>query len=479
MTEKVCAGPRPTNTLLRRTQNSRQTGRLNALGGSESQLETTTSIGYNVRYGTLGSSSDSFHRGEPRPKRPKLEVQPNSQNTPHIVDGSDEADQIMKDDDVVQVKHLNKVPGGDTSEKTKPVLSRGSSRPTDENTFNSPPQEEYCAVEKLMDSSLPKRKRRKRRHKDRNHDNPATEGSSSTSSKSESIEILDSELTTDPIVKVAYKGTANLLPSRRYQPASKPNLGRSTADRSPYFQLPTPQGLVKPMEQSIKVEGRPSATEPRLRDQYRDSNGRQRGDADSADELLVAEPNAGTLSPVKSARSQSPTKISHSVRTHRLSIEDELAGPRPAQSIIKPSVFTKVANNGARSKVRTNHRNYPGEKPAPWDLELRAYNFHGRTYKHNSLALVYNDSEKSYDIHESGVNLAKQFPDLRIRPNKLHKIRWALEGTKMRFQSSKTVDVDNVLDIELFEEKDIQTLTGALQGHGNFDVKGETRLVLP
>ncbi|KAL8905095.1 MAG: hypothetical protein Q9171_006814 [Xanthocarpia ochracea] len=473
--QQVYAGPRPTNTLSRRTQISRQTGRLNALGGSESQLETTTSIGYNVRYGTLEHSSDSFHRGEPHHKRLKLEVQPNSQNTPQIVDGSDEADQIMRDDDVVQVKHINKVAGDDTSDKIKPVVSRGSSRPTDENAFTSPRQEEYRAIEKLMDSSLPKRKRRKRRHKDRNHDNPATEASLSTSSKSESIEILDSELTTDPIVKVAYKGTANLLPSRRYHTASKPNLGRSTADRSPYFQIPTPQGLVQPKEQSVKVEGRPSATEARLRDKYRDSNGRQRGDADSADELLVAEPNTGTLSPVKSTRSQSPTKISQSVRTRRLSIEDELAGPRPAQSIIKPSVFTKVANNGARSKVRTNQGNYPGEKPAPWDLELHAYNFQGRTHKHNSLALVYNESEKSYDIHESGVNLARHSPDLRIRPNKLHKIRWAFEGTKMRFQSSKTVDVDNVLDIELCEEKDIQRLTEALQGHGNFDVKGESR----
>ncbi|KAL8772792.1 MAG: hypothetical protein Q9209_002137 [Squamulea sp. 1 TL-2023] len=470
---QVQAGPRPTNTLSRGV--SRVSRGLNGVYQGGRQLETIGSTGFNVKSNSSESRPETFHFGEPRQKRRKLDQQHNSQKTPQLVDGSDEADQLMKDDDVVQVKHVTKLQDDENLEISKPSIKWGTSRPPDPNFSSSSQRGEYHAVEDLMNSSVKKSKRHKNRHRNGTQDTSATEGSSFASSKSESLEMLDTDLTASPIAKPVYQGTAYLHPSRRSQTASKSDPGRSAADRSPFFPPHTPEASINSKEQPRKIAGGSSATEPRMRDQYRDSDGRQRGGADSADELDNAEPNSRALSPVKSARSKSPTKIGQSIPTHRLSIKDQLKDPRPAQSNIKPFIFTKAAKNGSRLQVTPYHAKYPDEKPAPWNMPLRAYNSQGQTHKDDGLGLVYNESEKSYDIHCSGNNLAKRQRNLQIRPHKLQRIRWALEGTKMRFESSLTAGVDNVLDVELCTQKDVQTLNKALQEGGSFKVKEELR----
>ncbi|KAL8781954.1 MAG: hypothetical protein Q9213_005793 [Squamulea squamosa] len=469
---QVQAGPRPTNTLSRSV--STVSRGLNGVYQGGRQLETIATAGFNVKSISSESRSETLHLSEPRPKRRKLDQQHNSQNTPQLVEGSDEADQLMRDDDVVQVKHVTKLPDDENPESSKPSIKWGASRPPDPNASSGTPRGEYHAVEDLMNSSVKKAKRHKNRPRNGTQDASATEGSSFASSKSESIEMLDTELTENPIVKPVYQGTANLHPSRRSQVASKPNPGRSAADRSPYFPHTTPKASINPKEQPRKVT-RGSTTETRMRDQYRDSDGRQRGGADSADELDHAEPNSRALSPVKSARSTSPSKIGQSVPTHRHSIKDQLHDPRAAQRNIKPSVFTKAAKNGSRLQVTPYHAKYPDEKPAPWNISLRAYNSQGQTHEDDGLGLVYNESELSYDIHCNGNNLAKRQRNLQIRLHKLQRVRWAMEGTKMRFESSITAGVDNVLDIELCTQKDVQTLNEVLQRSGNFKVKGEYR----
>ncbi|KAI4261035.1 MAG: hypothetical protein L6R42_003758, partial [Xanthoria sp. 1 TBL-2021] len=469
-------GPRPTNTLSRGVLNSRHTASrgLHAPRTVGRQLETGTTAGYNVKSSTLEYGLDLYYPGEPRPKRRKLEPEPNSQNTPQIVDGSDEADQIMIDDDVVQVKHATEPLRDELLGNIKPVVMLGSSKPTQPDAIGGRSQGEFRTVENLMNSSLPKSKKHKNRQRNGTHDIPVTERSSFASSKSESVELLDTELNADPIAKVPYRGTAYLHPSRRSEMASKANLGRSTTNRSPHFLLPTSEkALIKHENQQKKGTRGSPPTGSRLRDQYRDSDGKQRGGADSPDELDIAEPNSRALSPVKSARFQSPSKISQPDPTRRLSLEDELDNPQPAQSDIKPSIFTGVANNGSRSKVTT----YLGEKQPPWSMPLHAYNFRGQTHRNDGLALVYNDTEKSYEIRCSGTNLAKYHSDLQIRPDKLQRIYWAQEGTKMRFQSSKIVGLDNVLDIEVCRQKDVQTLNAVLQERSNLLVKGEPRTI--
>lgn len=475
-TLQVYRGPRPTNTLSRGALNSKHTASrgLHAPRQLGLQLDTATTAGYNVRSSTLEYSLDTSYLAEPRPKRRKVEPEPNSQNTPQIVDESDEADQIMMADDARQVKHVTKSLGDQLPGNDKPVVKWRGSEPTSPNAFGRRSGEEFRAVENLMDSSLPKNRKHRNRQKNAIRDMPVTEGSSFASSKSESVELLDTELNADLRTKVPYRGTANLHPSRRSEMASKASLGHSTANRSPHFPFPASETtLSKHQNQEIKRTRGSLATGSRLRDQYRDSDGKQRGGADSPDELGVAGPNSRALSPVKSARFQSPSKISQSDLTRRHSSEDELENLQPAQSDIKPSVFTGVANNGSRSKVATYH----GEKQAPWSIPLRAYNFQGQTHNNDGLALVYNENEKSYEIRCSGTNLAKLNLDLQIRPNKLQQIHWAREGTKMRFQSSKIVGLDPVLDIDSCNQKDVQTLNAVLQERSNFLVKGETRSV--
>ncbi|KAL8646681.1 MAG: hypothetical protein Q9226_006756 [Calogaya cf. arnoldii] len=471
-TLQVPGGPRPTNTL----SNPRQTASRVASAPRHvgRQLETTTTVGNNVKCSTLEYEWESGHLREPRPKRRKLGPEPeiNSQNTPQIVDESDEADQIMKEDDVVQVKHVTRPLGEDFREIGKPIVNGGSSKPTRPYAQNGQSQREFQAVETLMDSSQQKSRKHRSRHKNGAYDVLAMEGSSFASSKSESFEILDSEPTAEASAKGAYKGTANLYPSRRSQMTSEANTGRSTTERSSYFPAPTSdKASIKHEDQLRSGKAHSPASEARLRDQYRDSDNKRRGSAESPDELVIAEPNSRTLSPIKSARLQSPSKISQPESARRHSIEDELGNSNPTPSDIKPSGFTRVAKKGPRSNVTIYH----GEKQAPWGMPLRSYNFRGQTCMDDGLALVYNDNEKSYEIHCSGMNLAKIHPDLRIRPKKLQRILWAQEGTKMRFQSSKVVDMDEVLDLEVCNQKDVQTLNACLQENGSIFSKGIDR----
>ncbi|KAL8851226.1 MAG: hypothetical protein Q9221_003857 [Calogaya cf. arnoldii] len=464
---QVPGGPRPINTLSRGGPNSSQTASRVASAPRHvgRQLETISSVGNNVKCSTVEYDWGSGHLREPRPKRRKLGPEPkiNSQNTPQIVDESDEADQIMRDDDVVQVKHVTRPLGENVREIGKPIVDGGSSKPTRPYAQNGQSQREYQAVENLMDSSQQNSRKHRSRHKNGAYDVPAMEGSSFASSKSESVEILDSEPTAEASAKGAYKGTANLFPSRRSQMTSEANTGRSIAERSSYFPAPTSdKASINHEDQLRRGKARSPASETRLRDQYRDSDNKRRGSAESPDELVIAEPNSRALSPIKSARVQSPSKISQPESARRHSIEDELGNSNLAKSDIKSSNFTGVAKNGPRLKGTAYH----GEKQAPWGMPLRSYNFRGQTHTDDGLALVHNDTGNSYEIHCSGMNLAKRCPDLQIRPQKLQHITWAQDGTKMRFQSSKMVDMDNVLDLELCNQKDVQTLNMYIQKQG-------------
>ncbi|KAL8799282.1 MAG: hypothetical protein Q9182_006019 [Xanthomendoza sp. 2 TL-2023] len=470
-------GPQPTNTLARDVPTSQPSVNhgLARLPRGRRELDTFTSAGGNVRCSTLGYIPNSSSLREPRSKRRKVDHPHNSQHTPWIMDGSDDADQLMLDDNEVQFRHVVKVPDDEQAEKKKPSTSQGTSHPTERNAFGSRSSREYYGVEDMMGSMVPNSKQRKKQQMHRARNGSATAGSSFASSPSDSIE-MDLELvTTKTATKPAYRGTANLHPPRRPQAPSESIHGRSTADRSPYFPPPTAIKSINIDRKPTKSEGKSSPTRASLRSQSRDETDKPSGEAHhtSSDELSVAEPNSMALSPVKPARLQSPTKSSHSDPIHPASFVDELDDPRSAQGDIKPSIFTKVANNGTRSRIRTHQGSYPNEKQAPWSIPLRAYNFQGTRHEDDSLGLVYNDGAKSYDIHCSGSNLAIRNFELRIQPRKLQNIRWEYGGTKMRFRSSKTGSVDNVLDIELDAEKDVQTLNDALQQEISIDVKGE------
>ncbi|KAL8870399.1 MAG: hypothetical protein Q9174_003552, partial [Haloplaca sp. 1 TL-2023] len=456
-------GPRPRNTLSGGVPNVNTTKKPSGPQSSGRMLDTNFSIGHNVRASTLEFDQDAFSSRQPPPKRQKLDVPHNSQRTPHVVDGSDDEDQLMAE--VVSVRVVPKVLGKPKVNGTQRSSFSESTGSAERKHLLSPSVSAFRTVEDLARSSLSKR-RSKNRHRERGHYASATPRSSFASSHSDTSEVIDVDNVQNPIVATKYTGTANL--HRKHMKTD------GNGHRSPYFLSSKTCGpnKVKPMPDAGEVE-LPS-TSPRLSNQFRDTGGRTRGlqGSISSDELLTADPNPRALSPVKSNRSQSPGKtLCPKPDVH--GTQGKSQHNEPGRSNIKPSIFTKPATDGKKLGFLDHQKEYPQEEPAPWNLQVRAYNLRGKTYKDDNIALVYSDSEDTYDIHQDGINRAKEFPELRLRPNKLQKILFAMGGTKMRFQSSKTGTIDNVVDLELYTERDVKTLNAMLQQSRALLVKGE------
>ncbi|KAL8696545.1 MAG: hypothetical protein Q9201_007607 [Fulgogasparrea decipioides] len=471
---QMLAGPRPMNTLSRGATDPRQPLRSSWNGlpqGNRARLETATSSGNNVKVCTLEFDHDSLLSNGPRPKRQKLEPQRNSQNTPQVLDGSEDEDQLMMDD-IVGIRHVSQAPKDSAPHAANHSLhSENISRTERRDTGIR----EYKNVETLMDSSLPRNNKRRNRQRHGTHDASTTPRSSFASSPSDSIEVLNVDNAQNPVVKTRYRGTANLHPTQKSQAISNGSGGHDTGNRSPHFALPNDTKSTGARLEVNELQHGLPAPQIRLTETFRDTNGKIRGGTESisSDELFTAVSNPRALSPLKSTRSPSPVKIPQADTSIPV-MDDESPDSRPAQSNIRPSTFTKATKTRAHSASRTFQSDYREEKPAPWSISLQAYNFHGQTHKDDSLGLVYNENNKSYEIHHNGANLAKRYPELRIQPAKLLRIFWALDGTKMRFQSCKTGNIDNVLDLEMCKEKDVQELNAMLQESAKMAVKGET-----
>lgn len=378
--------------------------------------------------------------------------------------------------DYASIRHVSP-----TSKNAKPIESKST---TSRGTDNYTPQEgawttglpQYKVIEKRMDSSLPNKKHRDRA-KRKARDTSGTPGSSLASSQSDSLQLLESTIDLKPPNKPAYQGTANLHPPRPSQATRKGNSGRSTGDRSPHFLVPsTAPKVADPNTVTGAASAASASTEAPLRNQYRDTAGKRRGGADqsSSDELLTAGSNSRALSPVKTLRSQTPSKSGKASPGPSL-IDDDPIEEQPIQSNIRPVTFTRLVNKEARTSSRTKQGNDVRRNSSIWSLPLKFYCSQGHVHKEDDLRIVYTESDKSYDIHSGTLNLAKTNPELRIHPKKLIKVSWALEGTKMRFESSKIRNVDNVLDIDLCHERDVQAFTAVVQESGSLRVKGEPR----
>ncbi|KAL8711449.1 MAG: hypothetical protein Q9220_004107 [cf. Caloplaca sp. 1 TL-2023] len=434
------------------------------------QLDTRTSTGNNVRFSTLEFEGDSFLSQLPPTKRRKTEPQPSSQNTPLVVECSGDEDQLGVED-VVKGRHILR----DNEDATSVVNpSQASSKPSQRNALSGIPLQEHRMVEKLMRTSIPNSRQRKNRDRKRYRDSSGTPKSSHASSLSDPIEVVDGVKSHNPVIKTSYKGTAESQLSPELQGTGQDAPRRSTEYRSLHF--PQPLMLRSNMqESSAMVAGsRSPAISNDLRNQYRDSNGDLRGHRTSAssDELTATDPNTRALSPVKSLRPKSPQISPQPDSLPKALPEHGSKVDRILDSDIRPSTFIDSGKTAAKSSSRTVQEISAHEEPAPWNVSLRAYLFQGKTYEEDGLGLVYKDSTKSYDIHCSGVNLAKDHPQLQIRPPKLQKVFFALYGTKMRFESSKTGTLDNVLDVDLGSKDDVQLLNAVLQENGSLYVKG-------
>ncbi|KAL8936748.1 MAG: hypothetical protein Q9216_004767 [Gyalolechia sp. 2 TL-2023] len=478
---KVPTGPRPTNTLSRAAIPSQQhigSQFRRPSQGILHQLETRTSAGDNLRRGSPELGNNDLFTNERLPKRQKLDLPRNSQNTPHILDGSDDEDQLMTD--YASIRHIPTTSKPAIPLEPKAMTEGGNSNPIDRDGRWTTGVIQYKHVEKRMDSSLPNSKKRRDREKRKARGYSCTPRSSLASSQSDSIELLDNKNFSKPPVKAAYQGTANLYPSRASQASQKGIPRRSTGDRSPYFPLSsTASQAVDHNTSRSDLSVALASNEAPLRDLYQDTDGKRRSGADhsSSDELVTAGSNSRALSPVKTIRPQTPNKNGQTSPGPSL-IEDDPIEEQPVESNIRPATFTRSVNKEARGSSGADRRNHVQGNSCVRSLPLDAYYSQGNVHKDDGLMIVYNVSDESYDIYRDAFNLANTNPELRLHPKKLNRIYWAREGRKMRFESSKIGNVDNTLDLELRHEKDVPEFTEVLQGPRSIFVKGEARAIM-
>ncbi|KAL9596492.1 MAG: hypothetical protein Q9219_005753 [cf. Caloplaca sp. 3 TL-2023] len=443
------------------------------------QLQTTTSAGDNVRQLSPELGHDSLSTSERRTKRRKLDPQYNSQKTPHVLDESEDESQLLTDD-IIRIRHVSPTAQGIKSAESQSLASHERSKDIIPDGSWTNCVKEYRDVEKLMANALPNDKKRRDREKRKARGKSRTPRSSFASSPTESVETLDKNSPPKLLVKANHHGAANLDPLQAFQTLKKETTGRTTGYRSPHFPSRKPAEIHNPnAKMDDPIDGLPSS-DVQLRNQFRDTSGRRRSGADqsSADELMTAESNSRALSPVKTARSQTPAKDSQRHSPIPSSIDDGPFEIQTTRSNIKPAAFTAPVNEVTLAASRSYQRGDVQEKPPPWSLPLHAYYSRGKISDVDGLGLVYNENNQSYDIYHNGTNLAKVHPELMVQPRKLNKIIWAQGSRKIRFESSKTGKVDNILDVEMCCEKDVHELTTVLQESRSITVKAESEATL-
>ncbi|KAL9043321.1 MAG: hypothetical protein Q9214_003488 [Letrouitia sp. 1 TL-2023] len=332
-----------------------------------------------------------------------------------------------------------------------------------------------------MDSRPPKNKRhRVGQERERHLDGTSTKRSSFASSETNSVEVLDSSRPQHE-ARTPYKGTARapliLEPSGEI---SGPQHARSTGERSPHFLPLTRSRTATGGNGSDEIGGTHEKAMERQRPHFRNESD-QRGkrlsslevNFSSPDELTAAKPSSRELSPVKFAQPASPIKEpSRDLQGSECSQSDIDTGLE--KSNIQPSHFTKHSVNTTAFRRPAFQSIYPKEKEAKWSMPFASFNFSGETRSSNNLALVFDESGESLNIHEAGKNLTAKEPSLRLQLRKLQKIIHAVRGVKVRFESSKCGVHDHVLDVEMRSAKDMTVLLQKLQEGCSIQVLGKT-----
>ncbi|KAL8983393.1 MAG: hypothetical protein Q9177_004989 [Variospora cf. flavescens] len=467
-------GPRPINTLrgIRRPTSNQSVGLPH---GGQRQLDTVISVGENLHWRSSKSEADAS--AERQPKRRKLEPRSTSQQSPHVLKES-ESEDVSITGVITKVRHIPAAPQTSQPVEIHSFNSQKSAEPTTENGRLTAGAPEHQSFEKSIRYSRPNHKKRRDAQKRRARGSSGTPRSSITSSYADPLESSLPEVPVNATAKTSHRGTANLQVLSHPQVADEEQSGCGIVYRSRYFAMPD---AVEPIHEAESAksaaDGGSVSAEMQLRNSYRDTNGRRRSSLDqfSSDELVTADSNSRALSPIKAVFSHAPAQLSQQDLPNPTLPKGESFDVEQTLSNIRPSSFTHCVKHGAPPRSRPHSSDALGEKPSPWGIPIRAYYLQGRVHQGDSLGLVYNDRTKCYDIHQGGQSLAKSNQQLEIRPAKLQRIIFTLEGTKMRFKSSKVGIADNILDIDLRHEKDARKLIATLQETGSIFVKGENK----
>ncbi|KAI4287192.1 MAG: hypothetical protein L6R35_003551 [Caloplaca aegaea] len=467
-------GPRPINTLrgIRPTTSNQSVGLPH---GGQRQLDTVISVGENLHWRSSKPEADAS--AERQPKRRKLEPRSTSQQSPHILKES-ESEDVSITGVITKVRHIPAAPQTSQPVEKHSFNSQKSAEPTTENGRLTAGAPEHQSFEKSIRYSRPNHKKRRDAQKRRARGSSGTPRSSITSSYADPLESSLPEVPVNATAKTSHRGTANLQVLSHPHVADEEQSECGTVYRSRYFAMPD---AVEPIHEAESAksaaDGGSVSAEMELRNSYRDTNGRRRSSLDqfSSDELVTAESNSRALSPIKTVFSQAPAQLSQQDSPNPTLPKGESFEVEQTLSNIRPSSFTHSVKHGAPPRSRPHSSDALGGKPSPRGIPIRAYYLQGRVHQGESLGLVYNDRTKCYDIHQGGQSLAKSNQQLEIRPAKLQRIIFTLEGTKMRFKSSKVGIADTILDIDLRHEKDAQQLIAILQETGSILVKGENK----
>ena len=330
---------------------------------------------------------------------------------------------------------------------------------------------EFASVEICMDSSKSKGRRWLRNRKGSFHQQSNTPvnalsltNSSSLIGKNPMSTLPKDELgeTDKPTPLRKYRGTARNPSNGNTHTISIAN-GRhgeyDTGKKSSYFS--NSQAMRNAVSQGGRVPSIPTNQyhETSLRDQFRDTNGNQRGsgvDNLSSDELgscttvgSVAIPERASLQ--KPSRSVSPTKTPYSTRQATALKDLNLSLP---PSNIPSSHFTSHRAESQNRKHSFEKIAHPTEKDPFENIELDGYIEDGKLVK-TKCHLGFNRAEMLLSIVENSGNANSKKHNLLIQLQKLQRIFWSSNSLKVHLIFSKCVGSDHILDIQFRGEKDV------------------------
>lgn len=360
-----------------------------------------------------------------------------------------------------------------------PSVIRDSQRTSQTNSFlsqeNERPKayfgtEEFRNVENTMNSN-PNRKSKGKR---RNHSSPtgAVSGndrtrlleSKATSAASPINLSDDEEVRTLPSVtthQIKYQGTANgahknFLAEKKSMPSLPvQDTGRTSrhfiqsADAITKHSSAVIDSLDSQSQRDVEMEA------DRLDNKFRAANGKARSqDFASSPDVLSGDTTVGAV-----LRQDSPTKSSSSTR--KGSPVKESQPPLPPSNISGSAFVGAIRQSKGTASTRRDQS--AQESDAPWGIRLAAVSVQDCMYRSTTLGLQHRADLEAYDVIDGGKNWADQSLSFRVLLAKLRKVTWSKTGRMVRFESAKSEGADNVLDIELCNEKDLTTLAKKIQ----------------
>ncbi|KAL9126489.1 MAG: hypothetical protein Q9217_004471 [Psora testacea] len=459
-------GPRPTNTLnrssnlpdIRSNRNSTPT----YPASKQKKLDLTAVRGDNVSNNPKFMDLTDEFSGPPSAKRRKLEAihSPSTSST-----SMDEAFKSISGDQfrVTASQTISRAP---SSQEQKCGL-----------TFRTKPSsgrvDEYRTVEGMMCSNT-KRSNKKRDHSDGSQ-SEKYDFSKSSSPLMDALPRSNSMIAVDDdMEEIEPFSPAEPLHSGIARTSAKRN-GPSVAQNADSHTESLPhlssasgqrQGLdskqVKHTNPELHFETPLQCI--RLNRVFVQADGRRRGGlhpASSPDELTSGttvgnQTDPTVLAPSKRPRIGSPSKETSSTLELSGLVEHNMGLER---SNIRAAKFAT-----ARSQKTTS----PAEEAAPpcsYDLVAINLPATGIYHQQQDLGFVHDEKNDIYTVYQRGG--PAKFPGItsQIAPRKLIKVQWERDGRKIRFESSRSGNEDNVLDLEFSSEKDASDLLKRLQRH--------------